>query len=85
MLALMRKLIREPLLHFLLAGADAVVRRRIAQKVEFILDSAIPATPTETEPARLPVARPAWTPYLVPYAIGSIAMFWVVERVGAFF
>ncbi len=35
--------------------------------------------------ARLPVARPAWTPYLVPYAIGSIAMFWVVERVGAFF
>jgi hydrogenase/urease accessory protein HupE len=35
--------------------------------------------------ARLPVARPAWTPYLVPYAIGSIAMFWVVERIGAFF
>jgi hypothetical protein len=28
---------------------DPVVRRRIAQKVEFILDSAIPATPTETE------------------------------------
>lgn len=34
---------------------------------------------------RLPVARPAWTPYLVPYAIGSVAMFWVVERIGAFF
>lgn len=28
---------------------DPIVRRRIAQKVEFILDSAIPATPTETE------------------------------------
>ena len=28
---------------------DPVVRRRIAQKVEFILDGAIPATPTETE------------------------------------
>ena len=34
---------------------------------------------------RLPIPRPAWTPYLVPYAIGSVAMFWVVERVGAFF
>ncbi len=34
---------------------------------------------------RLPVPRPAWTAYLVPYAIGSVAMFWVVERVGAFF
>lgn len=34
---------------------------------------------------RLPVARPVWTPYLAPYAIGSVAMFWVVERVGAFF
>jgi hypothetical protein len=121
MLGLMRKLIREPLLHFLLLGAalfwlygwlneglpgaqneivvsrgqmrgleaqfvrvwqrppapqelqglidnwvreeilfregllmgldrdDPVVRRRIAQKVEFILDSAIPAAPTDTE------------------------------------
>ena len=28
---------------------DPVVRRRIAQKVEFILDGAIPATPTEAE------------------------------------
>ena len=34
---------------------------------------------------RLALPRPAWTKYLVPYAIGSVAMFWVVERVGAFF
>jgi hydrogenase/urease accessory protein HupE len=35
--------------------------------------------------ARLPVRRHAWMPYAAPYAIGSVAMFWVVERVGAFF
>jgi len=27
---------------------------------------------------------PAWMRFLPPYAIGTIAMFWVVERVGAF-
>ena len=35
--------------------------------------------------ARLPVPRRAWTPYALPYAIGSVAMFWVVARIGAFF
>ena len=35
--------------------------------------------------ARLPVPRPRWMPYVAPYAIGAIAMFWVIERVGAFF
>ncbi len=34
---------------------------------------------------RLPLPRRAWMPYAVPYAIGALAMFWVVERVGAFF
>ncbi len=34
--------------------------------------------------ARLPVARPAWTNYALPYAIGTVAMFWVIERVAAF-
>ena len=34
---------------------------------------------------RVPVKGPAWTPYFTPYAIGSIAMFWVIERIGAFF
>ncbi len=33
---------------------------------------------------RLPVPRPAWSAYVLPYVIGSVAMFWVVERVGAF-
>ncbi len=28
--------------------------------------------------------RPAWVSYLAPYAIGGIAMFWVIERVSAF-
>jgi hypothetical protein len=41
-------LYREGLVMGLERG-DPVVRRRIAQKVEFILDGAIPATPTETE------------------------------------
>jgi hydrogenase/urease accessory protein HupE len=34
--------------------------------------------------ARLPVPRRAWIPYALPYAIGSVAMFWVVDRIGAF-
>ena len=34
--------------------------------------------------ARLPVARPAWTNYALPYAIGTVSMFWVIERVAAF-
>ena len=33
----------------------------------------------------LPVPRRAWMPYVAPYAIGAVAMFWVIERVGAFF
>ncbi|HVY08356.1 MAG TPA: HupE/UreJ family protein [Burkholderiales bacterium] len=27
---------------------------------------------------------PGWTRYLAPYAIGTVAMFWVIDRVGAF-
>ena len=34
---------------------------------------------------RLQLPNPAWMPYALPYAIGSIAMFWVVERIGSFF
>jgi len=34
--------------------------------------------------ARLPVMRPAWTNYALPYAIGAVAMFWVIERVSGF-
>ncbi len=34
---------------------------------------------------RVRLRGPAWTPYFLPYAIGSVAMFWVIERVGAFF
>ncbi len=33
---------------------------------------------------RTPVHRQAWLPYAAPYAIGAIAMFWVIERIGAF-
>jgi len=33
---------------------------------------------------RAPVVRRAWMPYAAPYAIGVVAMFWVIERVGAF-
>jgi hydrogenase/urease accessory protein HupE len=33
---------------------------------------------------RLPVRKLAWMPYAAPYAIGAIAMFWVIERIGAF-
>ena len=34
---------------------------------------------------RVPLRRHAWLPYAAPYAIGSLAMFWVIERIGAFF
>ena len=30
------------------------------------------------------VRRPAWLPYMAPYAIGVLAMFWVIERFSAF-
>jgi hydrogenase/urease accessory protein HupE len=33
---------------------------------------------------RLPVATPTWAPYVTPYAIGSLATFWVFERAAAF-
>jgi len=35
--------------------------------------------------ARLPLPRRTWMSYLVPYAIGPVAMFWVMERICAFF
>jgi hydrogenase/urease accessory protein HupE len=35
--------------------------------------------------ARLPVPRRSWMSYVAPYAIGTVAMFWVIERVEAFF
>jgi hypothetical protein len=33
---------------------------------------------------RLPLRVPCWTELIPPYAIGSIAMFWVIQRVAAF-
>jgi hydrogenase/urease accessory protein HupE len=33
---------------------------------------------------RVPLKLPQWSQLVVPYAIGSVAMFWVVERVLAF-
>lgn len=33
---------------------------------------------------RLPLARRPWMDYAIPYAIGAVAMFWVIERVSAF-
>jgi hydrogenase/urease accessory protein HupE len=33
---------------------------------------------------RVPVKPPLWTRVLPAYAIGAVAMFWVVERIGAF-
>jgi hypothetical protein len=30
------------------------------------------------------LTRPRWADLAVPYAVGSIAMFWVIERVTAF-
>lgn len=35
--------------------------------------------------ARLPVPKREWMSYATPYAIGCVAMFWVIERVAAFF
>jgi hydrogenase/urease accessory protein HupE len=32
--------------------------------------------------ARLRLPLPRWAPYVPPYAIGSVAMFWVIQRVG---
>jgi hydrogenase/urease accessory protein HupE len=34
---------------------------------------------------RLPAPKQAWMSYATPYAIGCVAMFWVIERVAAFF
>ena len=34
---------------------------------------------------RLPLPRRPWLPYVAPYSIGAIAMFWVVQRVESFF
>jgi HupE/UreJ protein len=33
---------------------------------------------------RIPLRVPRWTELVPPYAIGSVAMFWVVQRVAAF-
>ena len=33
---------------------------------------------------RIRVAWPRWTELVPPYAIGSVAMFWVIQRVAAF-
>jgi hypothetical protein len=33
---------------------------------------------------RLRLPQRQWVRYLPPYAIGTLAMFWVIERVGAF-
>jgi hypothetical protein len=33
---------------------------------------------------RLPLAAPAWSRRLAPYAIGIVAMYWTTERVAAF-
>jgi hypothetical protein len=35
--------------------------------------------------ARVPVPLRSWMPHVAPYGIGAIAMFWVIERVEAFF
>lgn len=35
-------------------------------------------------PGMLRLAVPAWWPQAAAYAIGSVAMFWVIERVGSF-
>lgn len=34
--------------------------------------------------SRMRLKVPEWAPMLVPYAIGSVAMFWVIERVAAY-
>jgi hydrogenase/urease accessory protein HupE len=35
--------------------------------------------------ARMPLPQRQWLSYAAPYAIGTVAMFWVIERVAAFF
>jgi hydrogenase/urease accessory protein HupE len=34
--------------------------------------------------SRVPLPKRAWTPFVIPYAIGCVAMFWVIERIAAF-
>jgi hydrogenase/urease accessory protein HupE len=34
--------------------------------------------------ARLPLGRRPWMDYALPYAIGAVAMYWVIERFGSF-
>jgi hypothetical protein len=34
---------------------------------------------------RFPVMQQQWLSYATPYAIGGVAMFWVIERIAAFF
>ena len=34
---------------------------------------------------RLLCPKQPWIPYATPYAIGCVAMFWVIERISAFF
>ena len=34
---------------------------------------------------RLCLPMPRWTELIPPYAIGSVAMFWVIQRIAAFF
>jgi hydrogenase/urease accessory protein HupE len=33
---------------------------------------------------RLSLSTPRWAEYAVPYAIGTVAMYWVIDRVGSF-
>lgn len=33
---------------------------------------------------RIPVRLPQWAPLVPPYAIGSVAMFWVIQRISVF-
>jgi len=33
---------------------------------------------------RVRLRRPAWLPYALPYAIGCVAMYWAIERIGSF-
>ena len=35
--------------------------------------------------SRLPAPKPAWMSFATPYGIGCVAMFWMIERVAAFF
>ena len=91
----MRRLLREPLVHFLGLGAllfllygwlqggvlhstdEIVVSRGQLLFVGFLLGA-------WTVLARLPMNVPGWAYSVPPYAIGTVAMFWVIERIGAF-